>query len=75
MTVEELAPYLRAHWSALREALLATYQPSAVKRHLIPKSGGGIWWAAALGATQPALPGRYFERLGVPRLAASTSTH
>jgi len=43
MTGEELAPYLRAHWAALREALLAgTYQPSAVKRHLIPKSGGGM---------------------------------
>lgn len=43
MTVEELAPYLRTHWAALREALLAgTYQPSAVKRQLIPKSGGGM---------------------------------
>jgi group II intron reverse transcriptase/maturase len=43
MTVEELAPYLREHWPALREALLAgTYQPSAVKRQLIPKHGGGV---------------------------------
>jgi group II intron reverse transcriptase/maturase len=33
------------------------------------------WWAAALGAMQTALPGSYFERLGVPRLAAATSTH
>ncbi len=42
MTVGELAPYLRAHWPAIREALLAgTYQPSAVRRHLIPKSDGG----------------------------------
>ncbi len=32
------------------------------------------WWAAALGATHTALPGSYFERLGVPRLAAHTST-
>jgi RNA-directed DNA polymerase len=32
------------------------------------------WWAAALGAMQTALPGSYFERLGVPRLAAHTST-
>jgi hypothetical protein len=32
------------------------------------------WWAAALGATHTALPGSYFERLGVPRLAATTST-
>ncbi len=33
------------------------------------------WWAAALGALQTALPGSYFDRLGVPRLAAATSTH
>jgi group II intron reverse transcriptase/maturase len=33
------------------------------------------WWAAALGAMHTALPGSYFERLGVPRLAANTSTH
>jgi len=32
------------------------------------------WWAAALGATQTALPGTHRERLGVPRLAAPTST-
>lgn len=43
MTVEELTPYLRAHWPAIREQLLAgNYQPSAVKRQLIPKSGGGV---------------------------------
>lgn len=43
MTVEELAPYLREHWSVLREQLLAgTYRPSAVKRQLIPKAGGGV---------------------------------
>jgi hypothetical protein len=33
------------------------------------------WWAAALGAMQTALPGSYFERLGVPRLDAQTTTH
>ncbi len=33
------------------------------------------WWAAGLGALQTALPGTYFDRLGVPRLAAVTSTH
>lgn len=32
------------------------------------------WWASALGAMQTALPGSYFDRLGVPRLAASPST-
>ena len=33
------------------------------------------WWAAGLGAMNTALPGDYIERLGVPRLAATTSTH
>jgi RNA-directed DNA polymerase len=43
MTVEELEPYLREHWETIREQLLAGgYQPSAVKRQLIPKSGGGV---------------------------------
>lgn len=41
MTVEALPDYLRTHWPALRERLLAgTYQPSPVKRQLIPKSNG-----------------------------------
>ena len=35
---------------------------------------GRWWWASALGAMHTALPGAYFERLGVPRLAVSTST-
>jgi RNA-directed DNA polymerase len=42
------------------------------------KKGSGFagrwWWAAALAAPQTALPGSYFERLGVPRLATRTST-
>jgi group II intron reverse transcriptase/maturase len=43
MTVEQLEPYLRQHWPAIREQLLAgSYQPNAVKRQLIPKSGGGM---------------------------------
>jgi group II intron reverse transcriptase/maturase len=43
MTVDELTPYLRDHWPAIREQLLTgSYQPSAVKRQLIPKSGGGV---------------------------------
>lgn len=43
MRVEELPDYLREHWPALREQLLAgCYQPQAVKRQLIPKSGGGM---------------------------------
>ena len=43
MTVEELSDHLRAHWPALREQLLSgAYQPTPVKRQLIPKSGGGM---------------------------------
>lgn len=43
MTVDELTPYLHEHWQRIREQLLAgSYQPSAVKRQLIPKSGGGM---------------------------------
>ena len=43
MTVDELTPYLHENWRAIREQLLAgKYQPSAVKRELIPKSGGGV---------------------------------
>jgi group II intron reverse transcriptase/maturase len=42
LKVEELERYLREHWEAIRERLLAgSYQPSAVKRQQIPKSGGG----------------------------------
>jgi group II intron reverse transcriptase/maturase len=34
------------------------------------------WWkVAGHGAMHTALPGSYYERLGVPRLAANTSTH
>ena len=43
MTVDELPEHLKTHWPALRERLLAgTYQPSPVRRHAIPKSGGGL---------------------------------
>lgn len=43
MRVEELEPYLHEHWQTIRKQLLAgTYQPNAVKRQLIPKSGGGV---------------------------------
>ncbi|MBW7947427.1 MAG: hypothetical protein H3C60_13570 [Sphingomonadaceae bacterium] len=42
MTVGELPDHLRKHWPVVREQLLAgTYQPSPVRRHAIPKSGGG----------------------------------
>jgi len=43
MTVGELEPYLREEWPAIREQLLVgSYRPGAVKRQLIPKSGGGM---------------------------------
>ena len=43
MTVDELEPYLREHWAAIREQLVTgRYQPSAVRRHEIPKSAGGM---------------------------------
>jgi RNA-directed DNA polymerase len=43
MTVEALPQYLREHWEEIRRQLLAgTYQPNAVRRYEIPKSGGGV---------------------------------
>lgn len=42
MTVDDLTPYLVAHWEAIREQLLTgDYQPQPVKRQEIPKPGGG----------------------------------
>ncbi|MEO5616493.1 MAG: group II intron reverse transcriptase/maturase [Candidatus Eisenbacteria bacterium] len=42
MTVGELPPYLVTHWEGIREQLLAgNYQPQPVRRHDIPKPGGG----------------------------------
>ena len=43
MTVEQLPTYLAAHWPRLREEILAgRYQPQPVRRHAIPKKGGGV---------------------------------
>jgi RNA-directed DNA polymerase len=43
MTVEELSTYLKTAWPGIREQLLAgTYEPKAVLRREIPKSGGGV---------------------------------
>jgi RNA-directed DNA polymerase len=42
MTVDDLAKHLAAQWPVIREQLLAgTYQPQPVRRHDIPKPGGG----------------------------------
>jgi group II intron reverse transcriptase/maturase len=43
MTVEELSAHVAEHWPRIREELLAgRYQPAAVRRHAIPKAGGGV---------------------------------
>lgn len=44
MTTEDLLPYLRQHWEAIRASLLeGTFRPQAVRLHEIPKrSGGGM---------------------------------
>ena len=42
MTVDELMPYCRQHWSSHREEILSgRYIPQPVRKVLIPKSGGG----------------------------------
>jgi len=43
LTVAELPAYLREHWPVIREQVLTgRYRPSAVRRHAIPKPGGGV---------------------------------
>ena len=41
MTVDELRPYLQAHWSQIKAELLDdSYRPSSVREVMIPKPGG-----------------------------------
>ena len=43
MSVEQLKPYLQAHWAQIKEALLnGTYQPQPVRCVEIPKPSGGM---------------------------------
>jgi len=43
LTVAELKPWLEAHWTKVRQALLAgEYMPSAVRKVEIPKPPGGV---------------------------------
>jgi len=42
MTVDDLMPYCREHWSGIREQLLrGTYRPGPIRKVEIPKPGGG----------------------------------
>ena len=43
MTVEEMQVHLQNHWQQIRKELLdGTYKPFPVRRHELPKPGGGI---------------------------------
>jgi RNA-directed DNA polymerase len=75
MTVDELREYLKTNWPTIKQQLLSgTYQPSAVRRHAIPKSGGG---ARELGI--PTVVDRFIQQailqvLG-PRFDSTFSQH
>jgi len=63
-------------WKRSRTAALAL-RAAGLPEWLVQKGKGFAkrwWWASALGAMHTALPGSYFERLGIPRLATRTST-
>jgi RNA-directed DNA polymerase len=66
MTVAELAPYLKAPWRRLQQALVeGTYHPQPVKRVEVPKPQGGI--------RQPGVPtvgDRFIQQAVLPVLQA-----
>jgi group II intron reverse transcriptase/maturase len=75
MSVEELSDFLREHWEVIREQLLTgRYQPMAVRRKEIPKSGGG---KRELGI--PTVLDRFIQQALLqvlqPRFDPSFSTH
>ncbi|GAB4215531.1 MAG: hypothetical protein OHK0013_41210 [Sandaracinaceae bacterium] len=75
MTVDELSEHSKTHWPVIREQLLAgTYQPSAVRRHAIPKSRGGV---RELGI--PTVVDRFIQQAIVqvlgPRFLPTSSQH
>jgi hypothetical protein len=74
VTVEELPEYLRKHWPVVREQLLAgRYQRGVggIALSMAARFARNWWHLSAHKALHIALPGRYFESLGVPRLASS----
>ena len=75
MTVDDLRPYLREHWTEIRASLLdGTYRPQSVKRQEIPKRGGGV---RVLGI--PTVLDRFIQQALLqvlqPRLDPSFSEH
>ena len=41
--VEELQPYLNAHWPTIKAGIIeGSYQPQSIRRVEIPKIGGGV---------------------------------
>jgi hypothetical protein len=64
------------HWKQGRTTFRELHARGLPAWLIVKGAGHGRrwWWASAQGAMQTALPGTYFDRLGVPRLAAATST-
>jgi len=70
MTVEALAGYLRAAWPAIRERLLAgTYRPAPVRRHELPKPGGGVRVLGTAPARREPRPGVEHQQVGARAVA------